>query len=653
MCPRAHDKKGTRANVSAPDWFANDWSASEGTKMLLANQSEADTSAPVSPYHMAVDAQNINNMTIRSILLAEKLTGSNFTNWYRNLRIVLRYEKKLKFVEQPIGPAPNPETVDPDTIDKYYETVSLEQEEDGQLVSSYLLKMKSYLDTLERLGYVMPKELNVSLILNSLNKGYDRFVQNYNMHSIRKKIVELHAMLKLHEKGIPKKAETPIVLAIHEGKIQKDKKKPHGAKGKDKGKNKLAYAPKSKIPPPPKRDNLTNGSVCHHCKEGLREIGKLKHGALILYVGNGIRAAVEAIGSFDLVLPTRILNMAPTKKVERTPYEIWHGKAPKSIKCVFVGYPKKTMGYYFYYPLENKIFVARNAAFFENNLMVQEASGSHGLLEAIPSRRSARIPQAPDIYGFYVDVEEHKLGDLDEPPNCKAALSYTESNKWLEAMNTEMQSIKDNQVWYLVDLPPNGRIVGNIRAIRILLAITAFYDYEIWQMGVKTTFLNGYLSEDSCVYLKASRSNVAFLVLYADDILLMGNNVIMLQEVKYWLCKCFSMKDLREATYILGIKIIRDRSKRLIALSQSVYLEKTLKKFRMENSKKGHTLMIEKSDYKKSQGAQTPSEVQCMQRVPYASAIGSIMYAVRCTKPDVAFMQNLCSCFQQNPGEIH
>ncbi|GKD77092.1 hypothetical protein Tco_1339713, partial [Tanacetum coccineum] len=51
MCPRAHDKKGTRANVSAPDWFANDWSASEGTKMLLANQSEADTSAPVSPYH--------------------------------------------------------------------------------------------------------------------------------------------------------------------------------------------------------------------------------------------------------------------------------------------------------------------------------------------------------------------------------------------------------------------------------------------------------------------------------------------------------------------------------------------------------------------------------------------------------------------------
>ncbi|GKC51180.1 hypothetical protein Tco_1073925 [Tanacetum coccineum] len=63
--------------------------------------------------------------------------------------------------------------------------------------------------------------------------------------------------------------------------------------------------------------------------------------------------------------------------------------------------------------------------------------------------------------------------------------------------------------------------------------------------------------------------------------------------------------------------------------------------------------MMEKPDYRKSRGAKTPSEVQRMQRVPYASSIGSIMYAVRCTRPDVAFAQNLCSHFQQNPGEIH
>ncbi|GJZ14040.1 zinc finger, CCHC-type containing protein [Tanacetum coccineum] len=98
------------------------------------------------------------------------------------------------------------------------------KQEEGQSVSSYLLKMKSYL---ERLGYAIPNEL-----------------------------------------GIPKKVETPIVLAIQEGKIQNDKKKPQGAKGKDKGKTKLALiAPKPNIPPPPKRDNLAKDSICHHCNE--------------------------------------------------------------------------------------------------------------------------------------------------------------------------------------------------------------------------------------------------------------------------------------------------------------------------------------------------------------------------------------------------
>ncbi|GJS63346.1 retrotransposon protein, putative, ty1-copia subclass [Tanacetum coccineum] len=126
---------------------------------------------------------------------------------------------------------------------------------------------------------------------------------------------------------------------------------------------------------------------------------------------------------------------------------------PKSIKSIFVGYPKEMMGYYFYYPLENKIFVAQNVEFFENNLIVQEVSGSHGPLESIEPqnvkvliRRSARIPQAPCRYGFYIDVVEYELGDLDEPSNYKVVLLDSEFDKWLEAINTELQSIKDNQV---------------------------------------------------------------------------------------------------------------------------------------------------------------------------------------------------------------
>ena len=87
-----------------------------------------------------------------------------------------------------------------------------------------------------------------------------------------------------------------------------------------------------------------------------------------------------------------------------------------------------------------------------------------------------------------------------------------------------------------------------------------------------------------------SGSSIAFLILYVDDILLMGNNIEFLDSIKAYLNKCFSMKDLGEASYILGIKIYRDRSRHLIGLSQSTYLDKVLKKFKMDQSKKGSCL---------------------------------------------------------------
>ncbi|GJS33428.1 zinc finger, CCHC-type containing protein [Tanacetum coccineum] len=123
-----------------------------------------------------------------------------------------------------------------------------------------------------------------------------------------------------------------------------------------------------------------------------------------------LRQGASPFSVYALESATRILNMVPTKKVDKTPYEVWHGQPPKfsylkvwgcealvkrdtitkpdrleprSIKYIFVGYPKETMGYSFYYPPENKVFVARNAEFFENSLITQEASGSLEDLEII------------------------------------------------------------------------------------------------------------------------------------------------------------------------------------------------------------------------------------------------------------------------------
>jgi hypothetical protein len=133
------------------------------------------------------------------------------------------------------------------------------------------------------------------------------------------------------------------------------------------------------------------------------------------------------------------------------------------------------------------------------------------------------------------------------------------------------------------------------------------------------------------------RSAIAFLGLYVDDILLIGNNVPFLNKVKDYLKSKFSMKDLGEAAYILGIKIYRDRTRCLIGLSQGIYLDKVVKRFHMDKSKKGMLPMITSKPLSKAQRPQTDEERQYMSEVPFASTIGSIMYAMICTRPDVSF----------------
>ena len=113
------------------------------------------------------------------------------------------------------------------------------------------------------------------------------------------------------------------------------------------------------------------------------------------------------------------------------------------------------------------------------------------------------------------------------------------------------------------------------------------------------------------------------------------------------------MKDLGEATYILGIRIYRDRSRRLIGLSQSTYLDRVLKKFNMESSKKGFLPMSHGVKLSKTQCPSTTDERSRMSAIPYASAVGSIMYAMICTRPGVSYALSVVSRYQADPAEIH
>nr|GEV38304.1 hypothetical protein [Tanacetum cinerariifolium] len=427
------------------------------------------------------------------------------------------------------------------------------KQEVGKPVATYALHMKEYVNQLERLSYVLPLDLTIGLILNGLTKDFSRFERNYNMHNTRKTIGELHAMLIEYEKA-------------------KGKGKANG-----KGNGKQVYIPKPKNPKPSAKEQLVKDDTCHHYKEegdwkrnylvylaellkkkkhvsgqvdssfitfkddysyyGYVYLLKHKHEVFETFmvfkneVENQLGKTIKVLRS-DRESVTRILNMVPSKKVDKTPYELWYGKVPN------LSYLKEIMGYYFYFLPKNKIVVTRYAEFLEKNLITQEVSGRAVDLEEIQDKdtmpfeitseipmvvegfeppqeelilihRPDRTHQALNHLCLNVEVEEHSLGDLNELTSYKVAMLDSESNKWIDVMNAEIQSKIDNM---------------------------------------------------------ASGSNVTSHILYVDDIIIMGNHIPSLQSVKDYLGKCFAMNDLREAEFIFGIKIYKDRSKQLIGL---------------------------------------------------------------------------------------
>ena len=144
-----------------------------------------------------------------------------------------------------------------------------------------------------------------------------------------------------------------------------------------------------------------------------------------------------------------------------------------------------------------------------------------------------------------------------------------------------------------------------------------------------------------------------FLILYVDDIVLIGNDIPILLNLKQWLGKCFSIKDLGEVESTLGIRIYRDRSRRLLGLSQKKYIDKVLKRFSMMDSKKGFIPLQQGFVLSKKDCPSTGEQREYMSKIPYALAIGSIMYTMLCTSLDVAHALSMTSRFQQDLGEKH
>ncbi|KAH9762289.1 hypothetical protein KPL70_000762 [Citrus sinensis] len=245
-------------------------------------------------------------------------------------------------------------------------------------------------------------------------------------------------------------------------------------------------------------------------------------------------------------------------------------------------------------------------------------------------------------------------------------------------------------------------------SIRILLAMVALFDLELEQMDVKTAFLHGNLEEkilmsqpegfeeqgheeyvclfkrslyglkqsprqwyrrfdqfmisngysrskyDSCVYHGIINSGKAvYLLLYVDDILIAGKDLSDIKELKNLLKGEFEMKDLGSAKRILGIDIVRDRTVGTLFLSQSRYISKVLERFQMLDSKPVLTPLGAQFKLSEDMSPTLNVGVVKMVDIPYSQAVGSLMYAMVCTRANIAYAVSVVSRFMSNPGKLH
>ncbi|RVW75445.1 Retrovirus-related Pol polyprotein from transposon TNT 1-94 [Vitis vinifera] len=338
-------------------------------------------------------------------------------------------------------------------------------------------------------------------------------------------------------------------------------------------------------------------------------------------------------------------------------------------------------------PLRRSTRERRNAISDDYIVYLQEREVESGMMEddpinfqqAMKSSNSQKWIEA--MNEEYKSMQDNKVWELvplpvgTKPIGCKWIFkTKRESNGNVERYKAHLVAKGFTQKEG-IDFKETFSPVSTKDSFRIIMALVAHYDLELHQMDVKTTFLNGdidetiymvqpenFVSEDSknmanlmdeCVYHKFSGSKYIFLVLYVDDILLATNDISILHDTKRFLSKHFEMKDLGDASFVLGIQIHRDRSRGILGLSQRTYIDKLLQRYGMQNSKPGDTPVAKGDKFSLNQCLKNSLESQEMHKIPYASAMGSLMYAQVCTRPDIAYIVGMLGRYLSKPGMDH
>jgi hypothetical protein len=285
-------------------------------------------------------------------------------------------------------------------------------------------------------------------------------------------------------------------------------------------------------------------------------------------------------------------------------------------------------------------------------------------------------------------------------------------SKWVFALkrkaNGEIERYKARVVAkgfsqiYAIDYEETFAPVVKWTSIRILLALSARLDLEIHQMDVKTAFLNGELehdiymqpppgcadygrddivwklrkslyglkqasrawytkakdelkklnftrsNSDHAVFTYSSRAKICIIALYVDDLMIISNDLPLLRRKKRQLMSTFKMKDLGEIHWFLGLEITRDRARRLITVSQTRYVSDVVARFGFTNTRSVTTPMA--PGLKLPRLTHPDPDVNTHE---FQSRLGSVMYAMLGTRPDIGYAITSLSQYSSNPGEEH
>ncbi|KAH9687881.1 Integrase catalytic domain-containing protein [Citrus sinensis] len=327
--------------------------------------------------------------------------------------------------------------------------------------------------------------------------------------------------------------------------------------------------------------------------------------------------------------------------------------------------------------------------------------------------RAKRPTRPPRRYGYadlitYALEAAHEIDD-EEPKTFNEAIQSKFGTKWKEAMDDEILSLHNNETWELVERPEKRRIMGCKHAsIRVILSLTAVQDMELDQLDVKTAFLHGRLQEeifmtqpegfedpkkprhvcllkkslyglkqslkqwylrfdefmvthgfmrcsyDCCVYYKLLKDDLyIYLLLYVDDMLIACKVREEIEDLKKILSSEFDMKNLGIAKKILGVEIERDRAAGVMFLSQKKYLTRVLHSFQMLNSKPVGTPLAAHFRLSNLQCRKISEEKLEIEDVPYANAVGCLMYAMVLIRPDISHVVSVVSRYMATPGNEH